>query len=344
MLRTRWEYRSFVEAWRHAAGALDRARQPSLFDSHQWLEGLHRHCMPERQPDILHAEEDDAQAWLYLAATGVRQRTALSNWYSFGFRPMFSGDPDVTTRQRLVAAMTQRLAKRVARIDLYPVTAEDGTLDLMLNAMRSTGWLAVARPVGINHCLDLKGRTFAEYWSGRPGAVRTLVRRRSRGNPFTFEVHHAVTDGVWADYLGVYGKSWKTTEPHYPFLRELAEMEGRAGMLRLGLARKDGIAVAAQLWTIDRGTALIHKLAHDAAYDALSPGTLLSHHMFRDAIDNDQVSRIDYGTGNNAYKADWMESQRTLYRIDAWNPRFASAWYAAYRSHISSLVGRWLRR
>ncbi|WP_223262541.1 GNAT family N-acetyltransferase [Sphingobium sp. SCG-1] len=343
-MQTRWEYRSFVEAQRHAADALDHMSQTSLFESFQWLEALHRHCMPESAADILHVEEGEARAWLYLAATVGRRRTAISNWYSFGFRPVFNGDPDVATRRRLVAAIMQRLAKRVSRINLYPVTADDGTLDLILNALRSTGWFAVARAMGINHFLDIKGRTFAEYWSGRPGAVRTLVKRRGRGDPFAFEVHHAVTDALWADYLSIYGKSWKAPEPHYAFLRELADAQGRAGTLRLGFARKDGIPVAVQLWTIDRNVALIHKLAHDAAFDAQSPGTLLSHYMFREAIDRDKVLRIDYGTGNNAYKLDWMESRRTLYRLDAWNPRFVSAWIPACRSYISGLVGRLFRR
>ncbi|MDX3908968.1 MAG: GNAT family N-acetyltransferase [Sphingobium sp.] len=322
------------------ASSLDRASQASLFDRFEWLELLHRHCMPEQAVDILHACEGDAQAWLCLADSGRRGRTAIANWYSFGVRPLFSGAPDEATRERLVATLTHRLAKRVSSVSLYPMTNDDEDLGIMTKALRSAGWITRVRAMGINSILDLESRNFDAYWSDRPTRLRKLVSRKGKQGTLAFTIHCDITDALWADYLHVYDKSWKSSEPYYSFLMALAKQEARAGTLRLGFARKNGVPVAAQLWTVENGVALIHKLAHDAAHDADSPGTLLSHHMFRAAIDQDRVSRIDYGTGNNAYKADWMERQRTLYRIEAYNPRFASAWPGAGRTWISRLVGR----
>ena len=109
--------------------------------------------------------------------------------------------------------------------------------------------------------------------------------------------------------------------------------------LRLGLARLNGQAIATQLWTTDHGTALIHKLAHHRAFDALSPGTLLSHAMFAHAIDVDKVETIDYGTGDNSYKTEWTDRRHTLYRVDCYNPRYPSTWAPAARTAISALVG-----
>ncbi len=136
-------------------------------------------------------------------------------------------------------------------------------------------------------------------------------------------------------------RSWQGPEPARgtAFLRALAERESAAGTLRLGFARAQGRAVATQLWTIEGGVALIHKLAHDRAFDAQSPGTLLSHAMFARAIDRDGATLIDYGTGDNDYKADWMEQRLPLYRIDAFNPRSPASWLPAARAAISALVG-----
>ena len=97
--------------------------------------------------------------------------------------------------------------------------------------------------------------------------------------------------------------------------------------------------MATQYWTVEHGVALIHKLSHDRAHDAGSPGTLLSHAMFAQAIDQDRVDLIDYGTGDNGYKADWMDERIALHRIDAFNPRYASSWLPAARTAISALVG-----
>ena len=64
-------------------------------------------------------------------------------------------------------------------------------------------------------------------------------------------------------------------------------------------------AVAAQLWTIEGDTACIHWCARHQRRCAVARH--LSHHMFAHMIDIEKVFRIDYGTGNNAYKRDWME-------------------------------------
>ena len=63
-------------------------------------------------------------------------------------------------------------------------------------------------------------------------------------------------------YEDVYEKSWKPTEGSPAFLRALAEAEGKAGTLRLGLALASGKPVAAQFWLVENGEATIHKLAH----------------------------------------------------------------------------------
>lgn len=319
--------------------ALGRDRQASLFDRLEWIAPLHALCMPEAPARVAHARCDDGEGWLFLADHGRGQLSAIANYYSFAARPVFAGAPAPEARSRLVEAMARTLGHDAAHVDLYPVTAEDGDRDLLVGAFRRAGWVALARAMGINHRLCLSGRDFAAYWAGRPGRLRSTVRRKMRDTPFTFSIHDTISDALWADYVDVYARSWKPDEPGLPFLKTIATQESAAGTLRLGLARRDGRAVAAQLWTVENGLALIHKLAHDVDEDAASPGTLLSYQLFRHAIDVDGVMEIDYGTGDNPYKADWMETRRTLYRVDAFNPRFMSAWLPAARAILSGVRG-----
>ena len=53
---------------------------------------------------------------------------------------------------------------------------------------------------------------------------------------------------------------------------------------------------------------------------ALSPGTMLGMAMFRRALDEDRVRAIDYGTGDDAYKRDWMAERRPLWRLAGLQP------------------------
>lgn len=320
-------------------GKFDRAAQPHLFDRIDWIEPLQRLCMAEKPAHVLSAYHGAQEAWLFLADSGERHRSAIANWYSFAFRPVFVGEPDRETQQLLLEQIARTLATDVAQVDLYPILADDGTLDTLLAAFRRAGWLAVARPMGMNHFLRLDGRDFAAYWADRPGKLRSTVKRKAKAGQLSYDIHHALADALWDDYVAVYRRSWKPEEPGLDFLRALAAHEGEAGTLRLGFARDHGTPVATQLWTVENGTALIHKLAHDQGAVDSSPGTMLSHHMFRAAIDGDRVDLIDYGTGDNPHKTEWMEEQRPLHRIDAFNPRFASSWLPAARAAISSLRG-----
>ena len=113
--------------------------------------------------------------------------------------------------------------------------------------------------------------------------------------------------------------------------------------LRLGIARIDGAAVAAQFWTVDHGVAYIHKLAHIAQHDALSPGTLLTHAMFAHVFDIDHATRIDFGTGDDGYKCDWMEHSAPLFTVEAWDLSQLSSWPSFVRATLSRLAAR-LRR
>lgn len=329
------EYRSLTEARPALAGRMDRAHAPSLFARFDWLESLHVHCLAADPVRIFQSVENTSECWLFLRDRGARRMSALANWYSFEWGPVFLGDPDAATRERLLEAVARRALKGNARIDFYPV-ADPAPL---LHAFRKAGWFALRRAMGGRHLLALNGRDFATYWADRPGHLRNLVRRKGRNSPFTLGITHDFDETLWADYVDVHARSWKDPEPALLFLRALAEREAAAGTLRLGFARLGGRAVATQLWTVENGAAYIHKLSHDQAHDRASPGTLLGHAMFAHAIDVDGVATIDYGTGDNAYKTDWMERRQPLYRIDGFNPRHARSWIPAARTAISALVG-----
>jgi hypothetical protein len=309
----------------------------ALFDRLDWFEALHRHCLHDTAPRIVQAQEEGSAVWLFLTRPAPRRLSALANWYSFRWAPVFVGDDDGGVRARLLDAALRHALADCARIDFYPVEESEP----VMAALRRVGWMAVSRPMGGRHQLRVEGRCFADYWATRPGRLRNLVRRKGRCDPFALSISETLTPDLWRDYVDVHTRSWKAAEPlgGLAFLRDVAERAGQRGALRLGFARVGGEAVATQFWTVEDGVALIHKLAHDQAFDAQSPGTLLSHAMFANAIDRDRVALIDYGTGDNSYKADWMESRVPLYQIDAFNPRRASAWLPAARTAISALVG-----
>ena len=67
---------------------------------------------------------------------------------------------------------------------------------------------------------------------------------------------------------------------------------------------------------------------------------MLSAALFRHVIENDNVDLIDFGTGDDAYKRDWMEQVRPRYRLDMYRPGNPQNWPKIARQALSRLAGR----
>jgi Acetyltransferase (GNAT) domain len=314
------------------------AGQPP-FNRLDWFERVVAHWHGECRPLIAHAWNEGHQCWLFLAQSQGGQLQALSNWYSMAVRPIFSGETDPT----LLVALARRLksAKSVSpMITLHPVPRADGSSDLVLSCFRKAGWIALRHQSSTSWTATISGKSFDAWWAERPGQLRSTFQRKSKKSGITTEILTAFEEGAWQSYESVYGESWKTAEGSPAFLRDMAEAEGKIGGLRLGLARLDGAVVAAQFWTVTNGIAYIHKLAHREEYRDLSPGTILSEALFRHVIDVDKVAKIDFGTGNDTYKADWMDRSDPLDTIRLFKKNALSGLIGAARARISALVRR----
>ena len=298
------------------AAALADGRGP--FDRAAWWQGLAAHC--GMAPVYLLATGEDGAALLALEERGGAIRTA-ANWYSFRWRPLVSPGGDAAA---LLAAAASALAARCWRVTLDPVPDECGSAEALAAAFREAGWRVRIEQHDVNHVLHVGGRSYAEYLAGLPGQLRTTLKRKA--GKVAVSLYDRFDEAAWNAYEEIYAASWKPVEGSPAFLREFARAEGAAGRLRVGLAHIDGRPVAAQFWTVEGDTAFIHKLAHREDAKAQSPGTVLSAALFERVIDGDGVSLVDFGTGDNPYKRDWMNDIRPRFRIDALWPRSPRSW------------------
>lgn len=297
-----------------AAGALDRARQPSLFDRLDWFRLTRTNVLPDAAPAILRVADGEKRAWLFLVDEGKGRAAPLASWYSLGFGPVFAEGGEAVLK-----AMLHMIAKRYDHIAVHPL--HDHRAEITEAALRATGWRPYRARASTNWSIETETQDFARFWAARPAKLRNTVTRRAKSHPLVVTIHRAFDVDAWGQYEDVYAASWKPAEGSLPFLRALAEQEGAAGTLRLGIAHDaTGRAVAAQFWLVENGVATIHKLAHREDARAGSPGSVLSREMFRSAIDEDHVRRIDFGLGDELYKADWMDTPDPVWRIDAYRP------------------------
>ncbi|QUL39337.1 GNAT family N-acetyltransferase [Erythrobacter sp. JK5] len=292
-------------------------RASSPFDRAEWYA-----LLAETGLTPLIAIASDENASVALALTENRGRiTPLRNWYSFTWRQLA---PEGTHADRLLVEIARQLKSRGHRVTLEPVPGEDGSVSRLADAFRNAGWRVALEACDRNHVLEVRGRNFGEYWAARPGQLRTTLKRKAK--KVEVRLLERFDPAAWDDYERIYAHSWKPEEDFPAMLREFARSEAEAGRLRFGLALHEGTPIAAQFWTVENGTAYIHKLAHLESHRHLSAGTTLSAALFEQVIDRDRVAWIDFGTGDQPYKADWMEQVRLRYRIDCLDMSQVRAW------------------
>lgn len=305
------------------------------FDRLDWWQGLVGVC--DLFPLIAVARQGKERGVMPLLRKG-RQVHCLTNWYNFRVRPLFTEGAD---RAAMLNAFAADLAAETPHLVLSALPDEHGEATALAKALRQAGWVTFIEQCDVNHVLPVNGRSYAEYLAARPGPVRTTLKRKASKVAVTIERHF--NPESWTTYEAIYAQSWKGEEGNPWFLRRFAEQEGAAGRLRLGLARAEGEPVAAQFWTVEHGTAFIHKLAHTEASRPLSPGTTLTAALFEQVIDRDGVELVDFGTGDDPYKRDWMEQVRPRYRIEALRPKWPGTWPTIARKVLRRLVQRGMR-
>lgn len=313
------------------AALFDDARAVAPFDRIGWFRALAQDCA--LQPLIAVARRGGSAVMLPLRREG-RAIRPLANWYTFRFRPVWSGPRDAN----LLTALARDLARRTHRLTLAPLPDEDGEATELATAFRRAGWAVFRSAYDVNHVLPINGRSYAAYLAARPGQLRTTLKRKA--SRVEIRLFNIFNDEAWNAYEAIYAQSWKPAEGSPAFLRRFAQEEGAAGRLRFGLARADGQPVAAQFWTVEGGTAWIHKLAHVDAAKPLSPGTTLSAALFEQVIDRDKVALVDFGTGDDPYKRDWMEAVRPRFQLDMMRPLRPASWPALGRAALSRLAAR----
>jgi len=255
-----------------------------------------------------------------------RKLTSLTSYYSCFYSPICAGALSRQSAMSLVNTMA-RESPRWDQIELKPLDVNSEVFQLLLESFRNAGFVVQTYFCFGNWYLDVKGRDFSQYLDSLPSVLRnTLNRKKKKLEKSARSKIEIITgdDGLEPAieaYNKIYSSSWKQEEPYPQFVPELIRTCARAGALRLGVLSVDGEPAAAQFWMVHNKNALIYKLAYDSRFADLSVGTILTAALMEHAMDVDRVSEVDYLSGDDAYKRDWMSGRRERWGILAMNPR-----------------------
>jgi hypothetical protein len=276
----------------------------------------------------------------------------LANYYTGLFGPV-GGVGGLSAEQWASAAREIRSWPGAGVVSLEPLDSEG--LQAVEAGWRREGYRTWREQAFGNWYQPVEPGRFDAYWSGRPSALRNTVERARRrldrdGAGWRVDIYAPdahrdakVEDDVLSRlldaYLHVYARSWKPPEPNSAFIPALIRLAASQGCLRLGALSRGGDPLAAQLWLVYPGrSAQIFKLAHLSGHEKWSAGSVLTAAMAQRAIDVDHVEELDFLSGDDAYKADWMSCRRERVRLTACRVRSAAGLIAWCRHEVSRLV------
>ncbi|MBP0496114.1 GNAT family N-acetyltransferase [Pararoseomonas indoligenes] len=291
-----------------------------------WYDTVLAHAVPAGASPVLAL---CGAVMLPLLAEGRRLR-GLATPYTLRWDPLPAPGTDAAALREAGRSLAGLLRGRPpARLEALDEASP--VIDGMSRGLRASGF-ALDRYRHFGNWWDAlaPGGGWAAYLAGRPPALRTTIGRKlarsARESRFTLVTApgaalHAAID----DYHAVRERSWKPPEPAPGFDAALMQAAAVAGALRLGVLHRasDGRPLAAQYWVVTGGRAFLLKLSHDEAERAASPGTALTALMIRGLIEDDGVTELDFGRGDDPYKQLWVGQRRQrvgLVVTDPWHP------------------------
>ena len=305
-----------------SANALfEKGEKDSIYFSRPWFESLTAAALGDDHTMLLACVVDGDEV---VAILPLMESPGNNTWYALrhGYTPHYSLLLADNDQERVLSILAQALSQLpVNGLLLEPVADDDSKINGLQRVLETAGFNCDYIFRDYNWIYRLQGQSYEEYMAGRPAQLQNTISRKKRKleREHGYEIRLFTGDEVprgMPDYYAVYHASWKQNElDNAAFLDCFVEAFSRAGWSRLGILYVKEQPVAAQLWFVHHGKASIFRLAYDKAWKQYSTGSILTSFLMEYVIDTDQVEEIDFLTGNDAYKQDWMSERRERFLL-----------------------------
>ncbi|MDH5424961.1 MAG: GNAT family N-acetyltransferase [Gammaproteobacteria bacterium] len=323
------------------------AEKDSLFYSRPWFDNLTA-TLAEDQVLLLACvmNGNKALAMLPLIKSTADQVSSLKHRYTTHFSLLLAESKNEPYQQQIILCLIQGLSQlRVRSLLLEPVAADDNNIRQFKQALENNGYGCEYHFRSYNWIYRLQGQSHHDYLASRSARLRNTISRKQRKleREHGYDIRLFTGDEVrygMTDYYAVYAASWKANEQYVDFFNGMAGALSKRGWSRLAVLYVNDKPVAAQLWFVVHGKASIFRLAYDEAWKQYSPGTILTNFLMNYVIDIDKVKEIDFLTGNDAYKQDWMSQRRQRFALSCVNNKKASGRLKQFISAVKHVIKR----
>ena len=302
-----------------SANALfDQGTRDSIFYSRPWFENLAT-ALNDDQAMLLACvvTEDRLMALLPLIKSPGRSWYALKHRYTPHYNLLLADD----NQHQVLTCLAQGLSELPVDGFLFePVANDDSKLQDLKQAMETAGFTCDYNFRHYNWIYRVQEQSYKDYLAARPARLRNTISRKKRklerdhGYKIRLFTGDEVPGGM-QDYYAVYSASWKANEQYVDFVDDMVARFSKQGWTRLAVLYINEQPAASQLWFVHHGKASIFRLSYDENWKQYSVGSILTSYLMEYVIDTDKVEEIDFLTGNDAYKQDWMSERRERFAL-----------------------------
>jgi len=331
-----------------ADALFEQAEKDSIFFSRPWFESLVTTALDDDKTMVLACVVAESKVMAMLPL----MKSAGSTWYSLKHRytPHYSLLLDNrladAERQSVLACLAQGLSQLPPDAFLLePVADNDSNLSDLQSAMEVAAYNCDYVFRFYNWILRVQGQSFEDYMAARPARLRNTIARKKRKleREHGYEIRLYSGEEVpqaMSDYYAVYNASWKAHEQYVVTLDNIVAGFAKKGWPRLAILYIEGQPAAAQLWFVNHGKASIFRLAYVEAWKQYSTGSILTSFLMQYVIDTDKVAEVDFLTGNDAYKQDWMSERRERFALSCVKSAKPAGRYTQFVESLKILLKR----
>ena len=303
----------------------DKAAMDSVFLSRAWFECMSINALDSEHSLLLACV---LSAEKVMAIVPLVQCIGTKNYYALkhGFTPLYNLLLVDEKKDQVLCCLVQGIEQMsVKGVLLEPVAKNECNINAFQTAMESASYRCEYVFRQYNWICRLQGQSYAQYMAARPSKLRNTILRKKRKlqREHGFDIQLFIGKDALRgmdDYYKVYNASWKQNEiSNAGFQDCFVEKFSMAGWSRLAIMYVNKQPVAAQLWFVHNKKASIFRLAYDNAWRQYSPGSILTSYLMEYVIDTDKVEMIDFLTGNDAYKQDWMTEHKQRFLLSCVN-------------------------
>ncbi|MBF0265992.1 MAG: GNAT family N-acetyltransferase [Gammaproteobacteria bacterium] len=298
----------------------EQSAKRNMFFARPWFETLVSTTLNSEQSMLLACviENDSFQAILPLIKNNNGNWEALSHPYGSEFSILIN---HINKKDEVITCLAQGLSQLSFKsISIKPFDKDDQNIINLKQSFELNGIVCHQGFRFYNWTCELKDLNFSVYMSKRPSKVRNTIARKDRKlkREHGYNIKLFINDMLeqaMDDYYKVIQSSWKAKEQYLELMNELVNRFAKEGCLRLAIMYVDEKPIAAQLWFVVHRKASIFRLAYNEKWKKYSPGSILTKFLMEYVIETDKVDELDFLTGNEQYKQDWMTMRKERWEM-----------------------------